>query len=205
MPKISAPIRERKFEVVKASVASILIDELTAQHVLQPDEEALKDIRVFEEIDGLPVISAMPAVVINHHKTDFQIGAIMSGEIEGRSIFYLHCYHQLPTSVDHSHHSLARTNVIRMMGVIQAILSDPKYKTLSFDAKDQFVSRVYLSKLELIDTISWADTHFVAMGKLTLEVDTKELVELDTAVQLQKINTIAKLVETDIGYEYILN
>lgn len=195
MSVINGIIPSQKFETIRDKIGSILADELANQCSLTSDPVLDLDVWVerFIPFDE----SELPAVNVSLATGNF--AGHTQKSTEGTYTYFIDVHTKAPTTAVDKGDSLAMVKLQKILGVCRAILEDPKYKTLGFDAPIIFNRK--FETLAIADP-GKQDAASAVMGRLGFLVKTTETVELINAPLIGRSDTRIKLFETDKGYFY---
>lgn len=198
MSKINTIIGPQNFELVRDRVAEILADELANQFVLTGDAE--NNAKVFLE-RVVPIDKTETPLVnvkINRGVLKDQV-AVNTHET---LTFDIDIFHGAKSTDADNGDQVSRLKMQRLMGICRAILEDPQYKTLGFQAP--FIQNRHIESMDFADGDPM-DTSFKSMGRLTLSVKIPENTDLLIPVVAAGFDTEMTLELTDKGYTYTVN
>lgn len=170
--KIINPITNRAFELVRDRIALILTEELAQQFVLQPTETVLGT-KVFTERHIEPSDEELPLVNVSVATGDY--GLLTALSQDGSWIFHIESYTNAVNTLTERGYTTSAKSLQRLTGVIQAILSDSKYRTLNFDTP--FIEHVEVQDIKFSSPIKANDSASVLMSRLTFLVRVPDNVE----------------------------
>lgn len=195
-------IPEQNFELVRDQIGAIIKTELAGQVVLQPTEEAIKDVKVF--IDRLVVSNKAELPLINIF---LDTGNFNNQDVEAQDGVYIFNIDFYVSGKSGSNEARGDTRSLRdlqrLMGVIRAIIQSAKYLTLGFEAPS--VLHRSIKSLLISDPTTSQDGSNISQGRLTLEVRLVEEAEMFVSRILLGTDTTVKLFETSKGFEYIID
>ena len=191
MPKIPHVIQTRNFEHVRRRVAEILQIELNNQSEIGYDEDL--DLTVWEE--RITPISHAEKRVVNVRLNSDEFDNFFQLNKDGTISIAVDVY-----ATYAGDGSLSMKKLQKILGVIDAILSDSRYKTLGF-AKPS-LSRVQVNSIEIADQKVQHDATNTCIGRVNLSVRVQETVEPVTPTLLDGYDTIVLISDSDSGYQY---
>ena len=184
-------IGTRNFEHVRRRVAEILDEELENQAIIGYDEDL--EIAVYEE----------RITPINYEEKRVVNVRLNSNEFD--NFFQLNKDGTISIAVDvyctyAGDGSLSMKKLQKIIGVIDAILSDSRYKTLGF-AKPS-ISRVQVTGFQISDERVQHDSTNTCLGRVNLEVRVQEQVAAIQPVLLDGYTTRVLISDSNEGYVY---
>lgn len=197
MSLINGIIPNQNFEIVRDRIAEILATEFSSQFILTSNSDFDLDVWLERFIpfdkEELPAINVGLATgTFSGHdqkKTD------------GTYTYFIDAYAKADSSENDQGDTKANIKLQRLLGMIRAMLENPRYKTLGFDPPSIF--NRHCESLSIADPGKQDATSSV-MGRITFLVKVPETVELINPVLLGRMDTRVKLHETDRGYFYAL-
>jgi len=196
MSKIVNIIQQRAFELIRDRIGEVLIDELANQVAMSYNEDI--DASVFVE-RSVPIAAVeMPAINVAVSRGGFDNATIVNKD--GTYTFNVDCWTRGKTTDVDCGDSLSMFKLQRLMGVVDAILSDAQYNTLGF-AKP-YISSTFVEELAIAEPKRNEDAESVMMGRLTFVVRVCEGVEKLEAKLIDGFDTSVKIGITDQGYIY---
>jgi len=200
MAIIIGAIGQRAYELIRDRIGEILADELPNQSILNGNDPNLNP-KVFRERFIPPSDEELPMVNVELAKGDY--GLITAISQDGTYTYHIDVHTKSKTSGsargDYKSASLCQ----RLTGVIHAILSDAKYRTLGFDRP--FIEHVSVSDIQFATPTNGKDASSIMMGRLTFTVRVPESVEAYTPVLIDGYDTSVEMDETNEGYVYTGN
>ncbi len=199
MAKILTPIPPRAFTLIRNRICEILADELKSQSALEYDADLDADVFLerfvpFDKTD-------MPAVNILLAKGDFDNKAVVKKD--GTYTFNIDCYVTCKTQTGKEGDTQASIKLQKLMGVCDAILESPLYKTLGFTPP--FISHTEVRSLNIANPVNNQDASSVMMGRLQFIVRCPENVDVLLPKILAGYDTSVKMALTNKGYFYSVN
>lgn len=196
MSKIENPIGPRAFAKVRDRIAEILIDELANQTAITYDEDL--DATVFLERSSPFQHVEFPCVNVCLSRGSFDNATILKKD--GHYTYNIDCWTRAKSTDDDGGDTIAMLKLQKLIGVIDAILSDHQYITLGFERP--FISRVQVDEISIAEPKRNEDASSVMMGRLTFVVRVPENVETLTGTLIQGYETHVKIGTTEKGYKY---
>lgn len=196
MAVINNPIAQRPFEVIRDRIANILADELWNQSVINYDESL--DATIYTERFVPFDRSDMPCVNVMLTRGNFDNYKAI--DKDGTYQFFIDVYHRASTTDSVGADEMAHRNLHRLIGVIDAILSDTRYVTLGYERP--FISRVEVTEIKIAEPKDDHDAQSVAMGRVFFSVRVPSSVESIQPRLMAGYDTQVKIGTTDIGYIY---
>ena len=120
---------------------------------------------------------------------------------DGTYTYFIDAYAKAESTGNDKGDTKANIKLQRLLGMIRAILENPRYKTLGFNPPSIF--NRHCESLSIAEPGKQDATSSV-MGRITFLVKVPETVELISPVLLGRMDTRVKLHETDKGYFYAL-
>lgn len=194
MSKILDPIGERSFETIRNRITEILIDELFRQVAITYDESL--DATIYLERYVPLDKTELPAVVVSLAEGDFS--NFKQGAKDGTYQFFIDCFVRGASDSTDGGDTRSTKRLHRLMGVCDAILSNPVYKTLGFSPP--FISHTEVSSMKIADPRSMKDAENVMMGRLTFSVRAVETTELLVPTIATGYDTQIQVSNSDEGY-----
>ena len=192
-------IPEQNFELVRDQIGTIIKEEITQQAILQPTEDALKNVSVFVDRLVMPNKSELPLINVF-----LDLGNFDNQDVEaqdGTYSFNIDFYFSGKSGANESRGDVqSLRNLQRLMGVVRAIIQSVKYVTLGF-AKPSVMHRSIESLLITDPTVS-QDGSNISQGRLTLKVRMVETAEMFVPSVLNESLTKVKISDTEKGFEY---
>lgn len=203
MSLIYNAIPEQNFEKILNRIGEILKEELDTQFLLTYDTD-LEDIPVYKE-RAIPFSHVeLPAVNVLLHGGEFSEQS--QPNTQGTYRYLIECTYAAPgedgDDVETGRgDTISKIKLNRLMGLIRAILEDPKYKTLGFAAPS--IGRRFIERMYFMKTIH-QDAEHVWIGRLEFVVKAPEYpAALSIPVPLVGADTVVKLEETEMGYQWV--
>lgn len=184
-------IGARNFEHVRRRVAEILDEELENQSIIGYDEDL--EVAVYEE----------RITPINYEEKRVVNVRLNSNEFD--NFFQLNKDGTISIAIDvyctyAGDGSLSMKKLQKIIGVIDAILSDSRYKTLGF-AKPS-ISRVQITGFQISDERVQHDSTNTCLGRVNLEVRTQETVDAIQPILLDGYFTRVLISDSNEGFVY---
>lgn len=203
MSVISGIIAQQSFELIHDRIGEILVDELANQFALSGNADL--DVTVYKERHIPFGIQELPSVNVLMERGEYNNQS--QPNTQGTYRYLIECTHSSPSKDTDSNNTrrgdtLAMSKLQRLIGVIRAILEDPKYKTLGFTAPflgNRHAENMYFMKHPHQD----ADN--IVQGRLTFVVSAPESSVLIYPNLIQGYDTTVKLHETEKGYIWTLD
>lgn len=197
MSIIIGAISPRAYELIRDRIGSILADELPNQSALNGGDPNLNP-KVFIERFVPPSDEEMPMVNVECAKGDY--GLITAISQDGTYQYHIDVHTKSKTSATDRGDSMSAVLCQRLVGVIHAILSDAKYRTLGF-AKP-FIEHVEVTDIQFAAPVNGKDASSVMMGRLTFTVRVPENVEAYVPTLIDGYDTTVELGNTNDGYVF---
>ena len=200
MPLILNVIPPQGFEITRDRIGEILADEISSQVAksYNTDIDAAVYVERSNQIDKteLPLINISLSTGSYDNKNQ--------GHVNGTYTFDIDAYTHAKSTEDESGDVLAAMKLQRILGVCRAILENPIYKTLGYEAG--FILRTGFSDINIaIPGAGKLDTLNTLMGRLSFTVVLVESTELIVPQLIAGYDTSLKLELTDNGYKYVGN
>ena len=198
MSKINGIIPPQSYELVRDRIGEILTIELANQYLLTSDEALNASVFVerfipFDKTD-------LPAISVSYSRGDMDNQDVKHADHS--ATYFIDCFQSAKSSTSEQGDALSKVKLHRLIGVCRAIIQNPIYNTLDFDAP--FIMFRQITSLEIADA-GKQDAVSVTMGRLTLNVRIPENTQLIDAIEAGGYDTQVKLYETDKGYKYIID
>lgn len=202
IPLITKVIPKQNFELVHDRIGEILTIELDNQAIIGYDPDLEVDIYKERSVPFQPAELPSVNVMISHAIYDRQTQVHSDGVVR----YLIECtFNAESTDADDENDrrgdTISMAKCQHLLGVIRAILEDPKYKTLAFPApfiERRWVEDMYFMKRPI------QDANTTSQGRLTFAVRFPEYpVELAKTYLLESNETTVKLEQTDKGYMWI--
>jgi hypothetical protein len=197
MANLNIEIPYQAFEVVRTRIWEILKDELHNQAVVSGDYELEPSVEIestnpYIDKEEVPIVSVSLAngKYSNKHQ----------GSSTGSYQYFIDVFTNSKIKENAPGDYLASVKMQRLLGLCRYILEDPVYKTLAFTPP--FISRVFVSTIDIAANPQKDDTRFNSMGRLTLDVTVNEQNDLKVPPSIQGYDTNATIGNTGIGYTY---
>jgi len=209
MAELTAKIAPQQFEVVRDQIAAIITLELAFQYSLYTPAELLADPKqkvlqasVYTERMVPVTIDEREMVNVQFAFSDFEGASQVTTSDQSDAVhtFFIDCYSKGEANSNSSASKDSRFRLQRLVGAIRAILMSPHYIRLGFDPPS--LKRRKITRLEMAEPKNEADAQASTIGRIILEVEIPEVVELLTPGALTKSLTQVKLVDTDLGHKY---
>lgn len=130
-PLITQQIAPQNFELIRDRIGEILMVEFANQKTYSNNADITPtrvEIEGFVDIDedNFPLIS-IHLYDGKYEKKDY------GGDVPGEYCFYIDIYTGAPSTSDTAGDQVATVNLVKMVGMVRAILDNPVYGTLAFD------------------------------------------------------------------------
>lgn len=196
MAKITTVIPPQSFEIVRDQIGAILKDEV--------DNQAAISYNVDLEMKAVWVERLIP-----FDKTELPAinVSLLKGDPEGQSMIHvdgmyryaLDAYQSAPSTEDARGDVRATFKLHRLLGVMRAILEDPRYYNLGFTSP--FIGARHVESLQIAD-VNKADGLSTVMGRLIFAVRVPETYDFKIPIPLAQSTAAVKLFLTEKGYIY---
>jgi len=194
--QIPDAIDNRAYELVRDRIFEILTEELPSQATLTGD--ANLNATIYLERSEPSSDEKMPMVNVSIAKGDYNLFTSLMQD--GTYIFHIECYTKAKTSDGERADSKSSILLQRLTGVIQAILSDSRYRTLGF--APPFIEHVEVSDIAFGTPNNAQDASTVKLSRLTFLVRTPENVDPVDAELIDGYDTTVELDNTNSGYVF---
>jgi hypothetical protein len=194
---INGIIPPQAFELIRDQIGAILSLEVHNQSVLTTNKEI--DAKVWVERFVPFDHTEFPALSVALSKGDYSNQNMANAK--GTYIYNIDVFTGAKSKNGSDADKKAILNLQRILGISRAILNDPKYKTLGFDAP--LIMSRQVKGIMIADPVN-ADSVSSVMGRITIEVSALETYELISPGMAGGVITIMKLEETEKGYTFTL-
>lgn len=199
--KIDTLIPQQAWEVVRNKIGAILTEELDNQAGNLYNDDA--DAEVYIERFTKLAVSEDSVISVNLAEGTFDGQTAI--DVNGNYTFNVDVFCKAVTTgkdktaaADH----LAMVKLNRLLGICRAILQDARYKTLGFTAP--FVMSRQVTRVQIAAPKS-EDEQSHVMGRLQIVVKVPETAGAASGIAADGVDTVVKLVETDLGYKFEFN
>lgn len=201
MPKILTVIGPRAFEIIRNRIAEILTDEIAEQAALTSDLDFLNT-EVFISSGGPEDMENLSRINVSLLNGNFGNDSRKSydGKVKASYLYAIDVYTNASNTKDSAADYLATVKCEKLIGLCFAILDNPIYRSLGYDAKS-FIERVKCNDFNFRSK-NKVDSLNTEMGRLVFEVQADETVDLLTASVLSEFETKLTLDVSDKGYFY---
>lgn len=184
--------------MARSRICEILTDEVQNQYRLSQDENL--DATVWMERSN--AFDSVELSAINVCLNNATYSNKHAGSLDGTYIFNVDVFTNSKTTISNPGDIAASIKCQQILGMCQAILENPLFKTLGF--QPGFVKRVYTTNLNM--AVPEKEDSLNAMwGRLTLNVELNESTPLVNAPLIAGYETQVKLELTDKGYLFKTN
>lgn len=197
---INTLIPQQNFELIRDRIGVILFEEFASQYILSTSNPDLN-----------PTIYNERIIPVSHTETPL-INVMFSGgnslsqnavDADYSYTYFIDVYTSSPTVTTSNGDKLSLYKLHRLLGMVRAILSDARYKTLGFTAPS--IERRFVSGIQVAQPENKQDGTSSVFGRVTFEVRVSEITELKTPNPIDGANTIVTMNETELGYLYSFN
>jgi len=192
---ITGIIPRRGYEIIRDRICQILLEEIQNQFVLTSDQD-LNITQVFMERMVPFDFTELPALNVGLERGDYSNQH--QGQYDGDYRFFFECNTRGETDGDDRGDMMAKVKVQKLMGVAQAILENPIYKTLGF-TPGQLIKHRHVESFVFAESTR-QDAENITMARSILVVKSVEVTDLIEANLIQGYDTRVKLYETEKGY-----
>ena len=199
MAVIEETFGPRKYELIRDRIAEIVADELASQSTKNSDPNL--NAKVW--LERLVPMSQQELPAVNVFAADGKFERFTTESQTGEYTFAVDVFTRGATegSADSQRGDLISTKkMMRLVGVLQAVLSHWKYCKLGF--AENFIDRVEVQNFKLMEPVKAADNSNVAKGRIVLFVKAEETLDPKTPNLIDGYDTAVKLYETEFGYVY---
>jgi len=196
--KIKYKIGKKNYELIRDQVGAILTAELISQATNYYNEDA-EDVEVYVE-RTIPIDNS-ELTVVNVRVGQGLFDNHTQGSMDGTYKIYIGITTNSKWLGETMPDSLSAYKNQRVAGIINAILSDPIYKTLAF--APGFIERVRVLGFEPEHTNEVNNSEFIIHTTLVLEVKTNERVQLPEGNTLLGNYTTVYFTNTGKGYQFV--
>lgn len=196
MALINGIIPTSKFELIRDRIGQILVTEFVNQAALTGDSDL--NVSVYSE-RFIPIDKTEPPLI----NVCFASGTYDNKNIksvDGNYIYNIDFYTVAKTTNEQSGDTAATKKLHRLMAIARAIIENPRYRTLGYDAP--FNCNIAVSSIMVSDPVGVDSTHKV-QGRLTVSVRVPETVELLTAQTIGNNTTRVLIDDTSKGLRYV--
>jgi len=193
MAKILQVIPKQKFEFLAPRIAEILTDEILNQYLLTYNSDYL--VNVFLERSKNLDAELCPGIIVSLARGGFGNEDAISSD--GTYNINIDVYTKAKTTKPLRGDSLSSLKLQRLLGICRAIIMNPLYDTLGFQAP--FICNRTVSEMPIAVPDS-DDVDNVSMGRLVVNVRCDEGVWVATPPLIEGYDTQVKLGETEQGY-----
>lgn len=200
--KLTDPILEQAYEVVRDRIGEILACELPNQFALQPSVTEL-NASVFVE-RWIPVNESERQIVVvnlSHGLWDNKTHA----KEDGNYTYNIDAYTAASGTASEEGDALSLKRLQRLLGVCRQILESPVYIRLGFDIGDPVVLSRFMREIRISQPENNMDATFRMMGRLSFDVRMNEGSQQLLPKALNEHVSEATLDETTEGYRYVIN
>jgi hypothetical protein len=201
MAKILTNIGSRGFELVRNRIAEILTDEISNQGILFSDID-YSNTKVIICSGGPEDMQYLSIVNVSLMSGSFGERTSYDGFVKATYLYSIDVYCNASNNKTHASNYLSAVKCEKIIGLCFAILDNPIYRNLGYNAKS-FIERVKCNSINFRAKNN-NDVNNTSMGRLEFEVQIDETVDLLSATVLAEFNTSLKLQETNEGYMYKL-
>lgn len=197
--QITETIGLRSFELVRDQIGAILYDELPNQATLNGDTRLNSEVFVerFRPVADEEV-KKKSIIVVELSQGDYNMKTITSQD--GMYIFNIDCYEFGFSTSTTRGDKTASVKLQRLLGVVQGILSHPKYSTLGFQSP--FIEHTEVSGFKIGDPTGKKDAASMVLGRIEFKVRVPDKLNGSAPVPIDGYTTQALLGETALGYTY---
>lgn len=193
MSKILAAIPQQGFELVRDRIGAILATELAEQSDLNSDTNLDADVWVSRstpfDAEELPAVNVVLAEGDYDNKHQ--------GSSRGTYQYNIEVYTKAKSGNGKDGDKESSLKLDRLVGVCRAILENPVYKRLDFDAP--FISHTMVTGFQN-GRVDAGDARYNVMGLIRFNVVLTEDTQLLEGLPVGSLYTTVKLYETDKGY-----
>lgn len=195
MALLQGIIPPQKYEEIRQRIGLILTEEFGYQNEINPDAEI--DPSIFVERFVPFDLTELPAINVSLISGDYTNKDARS--TDGTYTFAVDVYVNAASTGDLPGDVAAMFLLHKIAGMARAILENPAFKTLLFEAPS--LANVHVSRISIADTSKGESTSMV-MARIEYSVRVPETVELKDATPIANAYTRVKLALTDKGYVY---
>lgn len=197
MSLILNAIQPRGFELIRNRIAEILAEEIPNQSLLiaDPSLNAKVWMERFVRFDH----TELPSINVSLVQGEFNPSFL--GKKTGEYQFDIDVYSKGKSTQENGGDTLSTILLHRITGIIDAILSNPVYKTLGFIPP--FIGGTRIQNIKIADPQKNMDTESVVMSRLSFFVRCEEITELIQPSTLDSHQTQVKMSLTDKGYLWL--
>lgn len=197
MPNINTTIPEQNFELVRDQIGRLLRDELDNQSQGYATNADLL-CNVYKERD-IPFSSGeKSAVNVMFDRVDYELQS--QTRTEGMHRYLIEVTAEGKGNNDTGGDTKSMVKCQRIVGVIRAIIMNPKYVRLGFDPG--FIMNRHIQSIEFGKPIRQDSAHTV-MGRIALMVKMSETTELSIPTVAAGFFTGVRIEETEQGYLFV--
>lgn len=188
MPKIDFQIGQQAFELIRARVYDILLDELSGQTTMS-GIGLYAERNIAFSAEELPAVNIRVAQIDNSNKHQ--------GQSRQEQLFTIDCVSAGKSGVSTRGDFISATKAHQIAGVCRYILEDTRYKTLGYTTG--FIERVFVRAI-LFNSEQTTDTDYITTVRLELTVQAVEVNTLVPPRLLEGYETTAKLEDSNTGF-----
>lgn len=199
MAVIEETFGPRKYELIRDRIAEIVADELESQSTKNSDPNL--DAKVW--LERLVPMSQQELPAVNVFAAEGKFERFTTESQTGEYTFALDVFTRGATEGSTAAQRgdlISSKKMMRLVGVLQAVLSHWKYCKLGF--AENFIDRVEVQNFKLMEPVKAADNSNVSKGRIVLFVKAEETLDPKTPNLIDGYDTAVKLYETEFGYVY---
>lgn len=197
MIKIQGQIPRRSYEIIRDRICQILVEEFEAQLIYSGDYDL--DVQIFMERMVAFDHTELPALNVGIERGDAE--SYHQGQSDWALRFFIESNTRAETGERDDVNrgdQIAKMKVQKIMGIAQAILENPAYKTLGF-TPGQLIKHRHIESFVFAENTRH-DSENTTMSRMILVVKTVETTELIESNLIVGWDTQVKLHDSDRGY-----
>ncbi len=199
MSKLTIEIPPQASELIRDRIGEILTDEFAAQFLIHNDADRNPQV-VSERIVPIDK-SEVPLVNILFARSSYDNNT--ARDADGKNFYSIDVYTSAKSTAAKRGDSTAQNRLVRLLGMVRAILASPHYIKLGFASP--FIMRTEILDIEIADPRDNQDTANMVMGRLVFQVDAPEITEQIQPTVAEGYDTVVKVNETERGFVYEIN
>lgn len=193
---INTAIPKQNFELIGDKIGAILTLELNNQKILDDTLPAVKIFRerwtAFDKTE-LPAINIMLVKGTYDRKT--------RRLVHGDYSYFIEVYANSPATADNKGDELSAQTMLRITGLIRAILENPAYEILGYE-RNEGIETTGVQSINILEKDNTKDALSTTQCRIVFNVKVPEGTPLSTGVLCTASGATVTLSESANGYQY---
>lgn len=197
---IPAAIPQQAFELIRDQIGAVLAVEIPSQATLIGDTALNATVWV----ERMAPLTAAELPAINVQTTSANNDDYGMTHANDTILYNIDIHVGSKQNASENGDLRAQRKVQRLLGIVRAILANPRYKNLGFTEPVGYIATRRMTNFQIAEPNA-TDGNYIALARIIFEVRAGQCFQEQDSVPFSELQTIVTLDETDEGYKFITN